>query len=80
MIIDSTSSAKPLPGLPIANRPNRKTQAKMLISMTFFMPKRLRKKGMARIKSVSEICETEMRILGYLTAKESAYRPLKSCR
>ena len=55
MIIDNINKNKPLPGLPIAKSPNRKTQANMLMSITFFIPNLLKKKGMLKIKSVSEI-------------------------
>jgi len=52
MIIDKTSRKKPLPGLPTANNPKRKTHAKMLINMTFLIPNRYKKKGIVRINSV----------------------------
>ena len=72
-IIDRTRSHKPEPGFPIPNNPNRNTHASMLISITCFIPNRLKKNGIARMKRVSDICESEIRILLCFTAKLSAY-------
>ena len=47
----------------------RKTQAKMLMMMTCLMPNFRRKKGMVRMKRVSEIWETEESALECRTAK-----------
>ena len=69
MIMESTSIQRPAPGSPIAKRPKRSTQAKMLISITFLMPKRCRKNGIVRMKSVSEICEIESSRFGCSTPK-----------
>jgi len=60
--MDKIKRDKPFPGLPIPNNPKRNTQAKMLISITLFIPNLCKKKGMVRIKSVSEICEIEIKI------------------
>ena len=57
------------PGSPIANRPKRRNHANMLISITLLMPNFFRKNGIARIKSVSLICESESNMLGYFTTK-----------
>ena len=78
--MDKISRYKPGPGFPIPNNPNRKTQAKMLISMTLFIPNLLKKNGIVKIKSVSDICEIEIRIFGWLTPKESGYAVRKSCK
>ena len=80
MIIDSTSIQRPAPGSPTANSPKRNTQAKMLISITFLMPKRCRKNGIARMKSVSEICEIDSSRFGCSTPKVPGYAVLKSSR
>src|SRR6185503_11513725 len=52
----------------------------MLISITFFIPKRRRKKGMVRMKRVSDICEMDNKMFGFFTAKESGYFEVKSAR
>src|SRR6267154_1497429 len=57
MIIDNTNRLNPSPGLPNPNKPNRNTQAKMLMIITFLIPNLLRKNGMVRMNNVSEICE-----------------------
>jgi hypothetical protein len=46
------------------------------------MPNFLKKNGIARINNVSEICEIDMMIAGYLTAVKSLYFSTfaKSCR
>ena len=71
-IIDKISIQMPDPGSPKPNSPNRNTQANILMSMTRLIPKCFRKKGMARINSVSDICEMDSRITECLTPKESA--------
>jgi hypothetical protein len=43
----------------------------MLRVITVLIPKRLRKNGMVRMNSVSEICEIDMMIAGYFTASAS---------
>ena len=43
----------------------------MLKSMTCLMPKRRRKNGMARMNSVSEICEMDMMMAGCFTVRVS---------
>src|SRR5690606_21020553 len=50
----------------------------MLNRMTFRMPKRVRKKGISRIKKVSEIWEMESKRFGCCTPNESGYVLLKS--
>jgi septal ring factor EnvC (AmiA/AmiB activator) len=54
------------------NRPNLNTQANMLISITVLMPYRFRKNGMSNIQSVSDICESDMRMLACSTPKVPA--------
>ena len=71
MIIDITSIQSPAPGSPTANRPKRNTQAKMLIIITILMPKRRRKNGIVRMKSVSEICEIEDQQVRMLDAERA---------
>src|ERR1044072_9000003 len=63
----------PPEGSPKANRPKRKTQANMENSITCLIPKRFKKKGIARINNVSEICEIDMMMVEYFTTNESAY-------
>ena len=63
---------RPSAGLAYANKPNLKTQAIILISITFFIPNRYKKNGMASIKSVSEIWEIDIIMVEYFTANESA--------
>jgi len=53
--------------------PKRSTQASIEISITFLMPKRRRKKGISRMQSVSDICDSESRITECFTMAESAY-------
>jgi glutathione S-transferase len=60
----STIIHRPGPGSPYANSPKRRNQASMLMVITVLIPKRFRKNGMARMKSVSEICEIDMMIAG----------------
>src|ERR1700742_1035368 len=72
MIMLRMSSGKPGPGLPIPNKPNRNTQAKMLIIITILIPNRRRKKGIVRINSVSDIWEMESSKFECLTPNESA--------
>src|SRR5690606_11904567 len=62
----------PLPGSPKENRPKRSTQAVILISITDLIPKRFIKKGMVRIKMVSDICEMDTIIVDDFTTRESA--------
>src|SRR5688572_8425478 len=62
---------KPVSGSPYANKPNRNTHAIMENNMTFLIPNRLRKKGIVRIKTVSDICDIDMMIVEYFTTKES---------
>ena len=45
----------------------------MAISMTRLMPNRLRKNGISRMQSVSEICESEIRIVECSTPKVPRY-------
>ena len=45
----------------------------MAISITFLIPKRFRKKGMSRMQSVSETCDSEMSALAWLAPKVEAY-------
>ena len=71
-IMDKISIQMPAPGSPNPNSPNRNTQANILISMTRLIPKCLKKKGMAKINRVSDICEIDSRITECLTPKESA--------
>jgi len=54
-----------------ANKPNLKTQAIILISITFFIPNRYKKNGIARMNSVSEICEIDIIIVEYFTTNDS---------
>ena len=72
-IMDRMSIHKPLPGSPKPNNPKRNTQANILISITRLIPKCFRKKGMARINNVSDICEMDSRITECFTPKDSAY-------
>src|ERR1700744_4618088 len=73
MIMERSSSGRPVPGLPIPNRPNRKTQAKILISITLLIPNFRKKKGIRRIKRISEIWEMERSKLECRTPKELIY-------
>ena len=68
MIIQSPSA-----GFPKAKKANRSTHASMLINITILMPKRFRKKGIARMNRVSETCEMDMMIVEYFTTSESLY-------
>ncbi|SKS51016.1 Uncharacterised protein [Mycobacteroides abscessus subsp. abscessus] len=54
----------------------------MLMSITVLIPKRRKKNGMARMNSVSEICEMDMMMAGCSTAKRFRYSATsaKSCR
>ena len=72
-IMDRINIHSPEPGSPKPNNPNRNTHANILISMTCLIPKCLRKKGMARINNVSDICEMDSRITECFTPKDSAY-------
>ena len=67
-IHDKTIIQSPSPGSPNANSPKRNTHAIMLKSITDLIPKRRRKKGIARMNKVSDICEIDMMIAGYCTA------------
>src|SRR5690606_23212990 len=62
------------------NNPNRSTHAIMLNKITFRIPKRVRKKGINKIKKVSDNCEIESRRLGCCTPNEPGYVVLKSLR
>ena len=62
----------PPPGSPKPNKPNRNTHANILINITCLMPKCFRKNGIARINSVSDICDMDSRITECYTTKESA--------
>ena len=53
--------------------PKRNTHASMAISITCLMPKRFRKKGISRMQSVSDICDSEIRMLACCTPKVPAY-------
>src|SRR5688572_15643149 len=66
MIIQSPSS-----GLPYANKPNRSTQAIIENNMTCLIPNRLRKNGMVKMNSVSDIWEIDIIIVEYFTTKDS---------
>ena len=48
---------------------NLNTQANMLINITVLMPYRFRKNGMSNIQSVSDICESDMRMLACSTPR-----------
>ena len=61
----------PSEGFPYANNPNRKTQASILINITCLMPNRFKKNGIAKINTVSEICEIDIIIVEYFTTNES---------
>ena len=63
----------PLPGSPSPNNPKRNTHAPIAISITFLIPKRLKKKGINKIQQVSLICEIEISKLACCTPKVSAY-------
>src|ERR1700761_6079668 len=63
----------PSPGLPYANKPKRKTHAIILKNITYLIPNFLKKNGMAKMKSVSDICEIDIMIAGYFTAVRSLY-------
>src|SRR5580658_1846795 len=80
MIIDITNKIRPLPGLPMANKPNRKTHAKMLISITCLIPNFCKKKGMVSINNVSDIWEMDNKRIGCCTPNESGYVTLKLSR
>ncbi len=45
----------------------------MAMSMTRLMPKRFRKKGISRIQSVSDTCDSEMSALAWLAPNVAAY-------
>src|SRR5512133_1622953 len=70
---ERTIIQKPAPGSQYPKSPNRRIQATMLISITFFIPNRRRKKGIVRMKRVSDICDIDIMIAGYLTATRSLY-------
>ena len=61
----------PPSGLLNANSPKRNTHASMLVSITAFIPKRFRKKGMASINTISDTWDIESIIVEYLTTNES---------
>ncbi len=70
---DKTIIHKPPSGLLKAIRPNLNTQASILNSITYLIPNLRRKNGMARINNVSEICDIDMIMAGYLTAIKPLY-------
>ena len=72
-IMERINIHTPLPGLPNPNKPKRKTQAIIAISITFFIPNRPKKKGISKIQQVSLICESEISKLACCTPKVSAY-------
>ena len=78
MIIDEISRYNPSAGFPNPKRANLKTQAKILMIITFLIPYLFRKKGIVRMNKVSEICATEDRRFGCFTAKLSGYNASKS--
>ena len=82
MIQERIIIQRPSAGFPKPNNPNRKTQAIMLNNITFLMPNFLRKNGMVRMNSVSEIWEMDMMMAGYLTASKSWNAGIfaKSCK
>lgn len=55
------SRTRPSPGFPRPKSPKRSTHAKILMSTTTLIPKRLRKNGIARMNNVSDICDTDIR-------------------
>ena len=69
---DKTIIHKPPEGSPYANNPNRNTHASMLMSITCLMPNFFRKKGIARMKRVSDICEIDIISVEYFTTTELA--------
>ena len=69
IIQDATIIHNPSAGLPNPNKPNLNTQANMLIIITFFIPKRVMKNGIAKIKHTSDICEIDRIIAGCLTLR-----------
>lgn len=48
----------------------------MLMSITFFMPNRFKKNGMASMNSVSDIWDIDIIMVEYFTTNESAYMGL----
>src|SRR5690606_950788 len=56
----------PLPGFPVANNPNRNTQANIAINITFLIPNRFKKNGISNIHNISEICDNEIKALAFL--------------
>jgi len=67
--MESTNIHTPSPGLPVPNKPKRSTQANILMSITFLIPKRFKKKGISRMQSVSDICDKDIKILACSTPK-----------
>ena len=64
---------KAVAGLPNPNKPKRATQASILISITFLMPKRFKKNGMSKIHNVSEIWESETNAVALRAPQEPVY-------
>jgi hypothetical protein len=51
--------------LPTPKRPKRNTHANIAISITFLMPKRMRKNDVSRIHKASDICDSDTSIVGF---------------
>ncbi len=51
--------------VPTPNSPKRSTHASIAISITFFIPKRIRKYDVSRMQNASDICETDTSIVGF---------------
>ena len=64
---DRNSSATPtvVSVEPMPKNPKRSTQANMAMSITRLIPNRFRKKGINRMQSASETCETETSRVGF---------------
>ena len=69
---------KPLPGFPTPKKPKRNTHANIAMSITFLIPKRFKKNGIARIHNASQICEIEINMLECCTAKVEEYSCIAS--
>ena len=70
--MERISIHSPEPGSPKPNKAKRNTHANILINMTCLIPKCFKKKGIARMNSVSDICEMDNRITECFTPKDSA--------
>ena len=64
-------NGNPAPGLPWQINQTEEP-ANILINITRLIPNLIRKNGIVRMNNVSEIWEMDNRILGCVTAKESA--------